>query len=152
MSNQIFFWGLTHQDFKNSLWNGISEFGALGTGFAAAFAANLVVLNLLNISPRQEREKTVMKLGIATVISIGAGVIASVYAANRLPYVTFAAEKALKFLTITLCGGLTGVFLITFGGMMGYFGRTSLYSDGVMGALLGSASGTFLYLWAKSES
>jgi hypothetical protein len=155
MSNNVFFWGLTYKDFGNSIWNGVYETAAFGAGFAAAGVANLIVLSLLGTEEEPHRGQrngiSVPKLLLGTVISIGAGVAASVYAANRLPHVTFVAEKALKFLAITMLTGWTGVIpAITGGGMWGYFGRKVLYVSGSVGAIGGGFCGAWLHLAFKS--
>lgn len=140
-----FIWGLTTRDIENALWNGLSESAMLFGGMAVAVAANAISRSLL---PNDHRDKASgMKHLVCTVIGISAGVYASFRYANRLPHVTFAADKALKFLVISIVTAAIGaqigwagtaIALITSGGAFGYFGRSVLRCEGAIGAVLGS--------------
>ncbi len=148
MSNVIF-WGLTGADFENSLWNGIYELSALGTGFAVAGVTNTVMQLVMNDNSARHNRKLSSKPIFCTMLSVGAGVAASVFVAHRLPHVTFVAEKAFKFLIIFMVGMFTAVIpFITGGGATGYFGRLPLYVAGSVGAI-GGGIGSAVLLSAR---
>ncbi len=141
MSND-FIWGLTLQDFQNGFWNGMSDSAMLLGGMAAAAAANALSRTL--ISNNKQDKAYEMKHLACTVIGIGAGVWISFHYADRLHHVTFAAEKALKFLVISIVTGAIGastglvglaIGLMTSGGAFGYFGRGLLRVEGGLGGV-----------------
>ncbi len=144
MSND-FIWGLTVRDFENAFWNDVSGCKMLFGGMAAAATANIISRAII---PNNERNKASgVKHLICTVIGIGAGVLVSFHYADRLHHVTFAADKALKFLVISLVTSTIGlgvgrrgavIGMITSGGALGYFGRRALYAEGALGAVIGS--------------
>jgi hypothetical protein len=165
MSNE-FFWNLTYKDFGDSFYNSLYGGVTLFTGMAVAAVANVVVrsllsndnsysyirqfirnsLNSLSSSNSYTKQRNISLKDIAiTLIGIGAGVVTAVHVANRLPYVTFAAEKALKFSVLTLLTIPTKILpLITFGGIAS--SRTPFYISGAISALIGSISMTVLDL------
>src|ERR1700733_2236554 len=102
-----FIWGLKTRDIENALWNSLSESAMLISGLAVAMTANAVSRAFF---PNNRQEKSSgMKHLVCTFIGIGAGVWISFRYADRLPYVTFAADKALKFLVISIVTGAIGL-------------------------------------------
>ncbi len=152
MSNVIF-WGLSKTDFQDALWNSAHGTATACAGFAAAGLANLFVHQLMEMDHTRYRLKTLEIRPLACILlGIGAGALATIYVADRLPQVSFVAEKALKFLAISfttaLAGSLFGIKgaviggLTTAGGAWGYYGRTPLYVTGYAGAFTGSLLAT----------
>jgi hypothetical protein len=151
MSND-FFWGLTVRDFQNAFWNDVNDFAILFGGMAVAAVANIAARSII---PNADGKKSGgMKHLVCTVIGIGTGVLVSFHYADRLHHVTFAAEKALKFVVISLVSGAIGltagplgglVAMITTGGAFGYFGRSLLRFGGAVGAVSGSVLATCMF-------
>jgi len=134
MSSNVFFWSLTYRDFQNSLSNSIYKTTTFLAGAAVASATGILI-DLFN--KRRNREPGDKPLA-GRLIALGAGIAASIYVANRLPYVTFTAEKSLKLLVLTIVAAPTKILpYITAGGALGYFGRNTLYLTGVAGAIGG---------------
>jgi hypothetical protein len=147
--SDMLFWGLTKLDFQDALWNSAHGTATAIAGFAAAGLANAFVHQLMEMDHTRYRLNTLeMKPYVCTFLGIGAGALATIYAADRLPQVSVVAEKALKFLAISfttaLAGSLFGIkgFVIggltTAGGAWGYYGRSPLYVTGYASALAGS--------------
>lgn len=140
-----FIWGLTVRDFENAFWNDLNDYAIVFGGMAVAATANLISRSII---PNEGRNKSGgMKHFACTVIGIGAGVFVSFHYADRLHHVTFTAEKALKFLVISIgtaaIGAKTGfagmvIGMITSGGALGYFGKDLLRAGGAIGAVIGS--------------
>jgi hypothetical protein len=140
-----FIWGLTVRNIENALWNGLSQDAMLFGGMAVAVVANALARSII---PNDHKNKpSGMKHLACTVIGAGAGIYVSFLYADRLPLVTFAADKALKFAVISFVTGAIGaragwagtaVGLITSGGTLGYFGRGVLPTLGAIGAVFGS--------------
>ncbi len=143
MSND-FFWELTVRNIEDALWNSLSQNAMFFGGAVVAVVANVLARSII---PDNHRNKGEMKDLICTVIGVGAGVWVSFRYADRLPHVTFAADKALKFAVISAVSGAIGlqaglagtaIVLITTGGALGYFGRDVLRTLGGIGAVFGS--------------
>jgi hypothetical protein len=140
-----FIWGLTVRNIENALWNGLSQDAMLFGSMAVAVVANALARSII---PNDHQNKpSEMKHLVCTVIGAGAGIYVSFLYADRLPFVSFAAEKALKFAVISFVTGAIGVRagwagiligLITSGGALGYFGRGALPTVGAIGAVFGS--------------
>jgi hypothetical protein len=144
MSND-FIWGLTVRDFQDAFGNSLNDYAVLFSGMAAAAAANL--LSRFIIPSENRNSAGGMKHLGCTVIGIGAGALVGFHLAGRLHHVTFAAEKAFKFLALSFVTGVIGlgagplgsvIGLITSGGALGFFGRNVLRVGGAFGAVAGS--------------
>jgi hypothetical protein len=144
MSND-FFWGLTVRNIENALWNGLSQDAMVFGGAAVAVIANALARSII---PNNHQGKAGgMKNLVCTLAGIAAGFYACHYYADRLPYVTFVFDNALKFAVISAVTGAIGlkagwtgsaIVLITWGGACGYFGRDVLRAVGAIGAVAGS--------------
>lgn len=140
-----FIWGLTVRDIENAFSNSMSGCKMVVGGMAVAAAVNALFRYII---PDEKTNKADDKKHIvSTAIGIVAGVLVSFRYVDRLPHVTFAAEKALKFLVISIVTGSIGmqagplglaITLITGGGAWGYFGRSALHVGGAIGAVIGS--------------
>lgn len=140
-----FIWGLTIRDLENAFWNDVNDYAIFFGGMAVAATANFISQSII---PNDKQNKAGgMKHLACTVIGIGAGVFVSFHYADRLQHVTFTAEKALKFLVISIgtaaIGAKTGfagmvIGMITSGGAYGYFGKDLLRAGGAIGAVIGS--------------
>lgn len=126
-------WGLTTRDIQSAFWNGCSEVGIAFGVTVIAIAAHRVARRFIPNESYQRPGK--LKQFFCTVLGIGAGICVGWPAAERLPYVTFAADKAWKFMVISVVGcaiglssGPVGFFFATTasGGAFGYFGRNFL--------------------------
>lgn len=144
MSKEIIL-GLTSRDFAHAFDNSLKQIGVQLVGAVAAVVAFVVLTRLLGAgNPSRKKSEREALIGFSRLVGIGVGIASSVYAANRLSYTTFVAEKALKFLILNLAIGSTGFFfgkagvalsLICSGGALGYFGKPALYGVGIAGAL-----------------
>jgi hypothetical protein len=149
MSNAVF-WGLTKVDFENCLWNSANGAAALGASFLAAAVANAFAQLIFDIAPDRVKLNTPkLKTYACGLIGIGAGAIATIYVADRLSVISVVAEKAFKFLALSvgtavvgyIFGEMQGMVLglmISGGGAWGYCERPALYVAGGIGALVGS--------------
>jgi hypothetical protein len=138
-----FIWGLTTRDIGNAFWNGISQDAMIIGGATVTVVTGVIAHSILSSGKSSETQKQFCALA-----GMGAGIAVSLHYVDRLPYVTFAADKALKFFVISLVTGALGlkagwagavVALTTSGGAFGYFGRDGLRFAGVIGAVLGGA-------------
>jgi hypothetical protein len=140
-----FIWGLTTQDLGNAFWNGISQNAMFLGGMAVAGTTAMVAHRIL-VSHSHSGQSSAKKPLLCALIGIGVGIAASLNYADRLHHVNFAADKALKFLVLSLVTGAIGlkagrtemvISLITLGGAFGYFGRGVLHAHGTIGAVIG---------------
>ncbi len=153
-----FIWGLTTRDIENALWNSLSGSVMLFGGMFVAAAANNIARSLFSSNTSNRVSYDGPNQGssnkkLCTLAGIATGVAASYYLADRLPLVTFVAEKALKFAVISFITGVIGVqvslagiavVFLTLGGAMGNFGHCVLFYEGIAGAVIGSATVSFL--------
>ena len=153
-----FFWGLTVRNLENALWNSLSQNAMLFGGMAVAVAANALARYI--IPNDHQNNPSGMKNLVCIVIGAGAGTYVSFLYADRLPHVTFAADKALKFAAISVVTGAIGsragwagtaIGLITSGGAWGYFGRGVLPALGAIGAVAGSLGATAITFLKRQE-
>jgi hypothetical protein len=147
MSNALV-WGLTKVDFENCLWNSANGSVAFGGSFLAAVVANSFMQLIFELNHTRYREDTQqIKPHVCTLLGIGAGAVVTIYTADSFPLVSVVAEKAWKFLALSLGAAIVGrIFgkkgmllgLITAGGAFGYYERSAVYVAGGVGALFGS--------------
>jgi hypothetical protein len=136
------FWGLTLKDFENSFWNSMYEVPTFFTGLAVAGVANVIGQMAFNNKKQSRGESPYPRLMGITTLATAAGVAASVYVGSSVSHVQFTFEKAIKFLVISCC--FPPISPITYGGIAGYFGRTTLYITGLVGALTGGLGSAFI--------
>jgi hypothetical protein len=139
-----FFWGLTARNIQDALWNTMSQNAMLVGGMAVAVVANVLARSIIPNNRRNQADK--IKHLAGTVMGVAAGIRISFWYADRLPHVTFAADKALKFAVMSSLGGFTA------GGALGYFGRSILRFNGAVGAVIGSLFVTGFALSGESSS
>ncbi len=133
--------GLAARDFGNALVNTGYTTLIFFTGMAVAAAAASIAKVILN-----PRKSDSISPGFCYVFGIGVGLAGSGYVAMHLPFVTFTAEKALKFLAISLGTAAAGRLLgkagvsigtITIGGALGHF-------EPIIPSLIVGAAGSIL--------
>jgi hypothetical protein len=117
--------------------------------FAGAFVAGVVALFAINLLNRDDPDQSSLKkIAISSFMGTIAGFCVSAYIAYHCSPITVAADKALKFLALTLATAALGTLpgkagavigLLTFGGgVWPIFGRTSLYYLGLCAAITGA--------------
>jgi hypothetical protein len=138
-------WGLARKNFEDALWNGLSHTAIFTIGAGAAIVANGI--SRAFFSNDDQGKPSDGKHLVCTWIGFGASAYACFRYADRLPCVTFAADKALKFLVLSLVTGGLGfqvgavggvISMATAGGVLGYFGPGLLCVSGALGAAYGS--------------
>jgi len=138
--------GLMARDFGNALVNGACTTAVFFAGIAiAAAVADIAKKILISVDHRGTNS---IRPAVCYVFGFFVGLAGSGYLGTRLPFVTFAGGKALKFLALSFgtaaAGTLLGkagaaVGLITIGGALGYCEPiVPIIAAGAAGSILGS--------------
>lgn len=136
------FWGLTVNDFEHSFWNFLYEAPTFFTGLAVAGVSNIVGQMVFNNEKSRKGKSPYPRLIGITALATAAGIAAGVVVGSRVSHVQFTFEKAIKFLILSCC--IPPILPFTYGGVAGYFGRTTLYLTGGMGAVAGGLGSAFI--------